>query len=238
MFDPNTPDEDVLEKLRTYYPGLAAMEDQALWIAFIKIWDKLMALLCWSDGECNSLLTDERIQIVDLVDECFPLRIKFAHKNVTSVTSATIKWLTPTGFDSLVLANPDSFRNRDSFFLVLTPQQLAQIGTCDDAYFNIEIVYEAGWDDIPECFFSAIADSLALSLCQQNDCFGETEDCYALDRLAVNARLKSRTIGDEKWDWEVPNNTLMNTISDLQTKGMLSILGQYNNCFRKINFAA
>ena len=240
MFTPDTIDEEVLNRLRAYYPGLAEMSDEALWVAFVKLWDKLMAMLCWSDASCNSLLDAERVMKVDLMRACFPLEILLNHKFVTSMVSVVIKWLTSSGFESITLPTDtlDNYLNGNTFYLILNQSQLSSINSCHKSYLTAELTYNAGLEEIPECFYSAIADALTISLCQQNNCFEGGEDCYALDRMALNARLKKRTIGDESWEWEVPNDDLINTIASMSSNGLLRILGQYNNCFNKIHFAA
>src|SRR5690606_23982540 len=130
MFTPTTPDPNILSKLRSYYPGLSSMDDDLLWIKFIKVWDKLMALLCWNDGECNSLLENEREIIVKLEQFCGTVEINLKHKNVTVINSVFFKWLTSSGFQTLEVENADNFRDENKLYLILNPVQLKQLNTC------------------------------------------------------------------------------------------------------------
>lgn len=238
MFTPNTVDQAILDKLREYLPGLSGMTDAQLWLSFVNAWNKLMAILCWNDGECNSLISAQRNLKVKLEDKCFPIEVPLYHTNVTDIESAVIKWLTDTGFQQQAVSG-DLMNFFDGEKLYITPSSSLQvaINSCSGVV-NIEVTYTAGYAEIPECFYTALSEIIGISLCQQNNCFENTEDCYALDRKALNAVLTERTIGDETWKWETPNNFLVDTISNLQSKGSLKLLGQFSNCVNKLNFVA
>jgi len=239
MFTPGTPDTDITDKLKEYCPALSAYTDEELWVKFVNIWNKLMVLLCWNDTVCNSMLVNDRTFLVKVnVDRRGVQEIDLPHNQINSISTVTFQVYSVDGLEEEVITDPEKYWVQDTntyrFYLSSKVVGDICISKCEDAYLKFE--YNAGYDDIPECFYSVLCVIIGNALCQYNDCGGAT--CNTVDRLAMNAILTQHVIEGEEWKWDVPNSIVQDTLDTAMKDGLLSALFTYSNCTNKINFNA
>lgn len=235
MFLPETIDDTILARLADYYPAFGEVEQLDLWLAFIKAWNQINALLCWSGDECSDLIQSERVVFKELnIDWKGQQIIKLPHKKIISIDSVEIQLFTAGGNQVIEIENPQSFYIEaiNSWQLFLNRKDLNSCQRCIGEAF-IKITYTAGYEDIPECFFSAISQIIAQAWCDKN-CL--ELGCKSTDRLGVNAALKEKWVGDRKWVWDLGDREMEKAINNLQTQGLLSQIGQFSNCINKISF--
>lgn len=238
MYTPNDADNNVIEQLRAYLPSAAQASNDILWVGFVNVWNKLMALLCWNDTSTKSLLKGN--VIFSYVFEIYenPTRINLGHNPVIDIVSTKIRTFDSGGFNEYSVANPERFLipNTNLYNLHLDRILLQK---CINREVQAEIEYIAGYDEIPEELYTAITDimffSAGIQNCTDDDKAG-AKACVG-SKPAMNAYLKSKNIPDYSWTWEIPNHVVQDTLDNLYSEGNLSLIfGKYSNCINKLDF--
>jgi hypothetical protein len=163
------------------------------------------------------------------------LEVHLQHAPIVSIEEAYIKVYNSEGFEQISLGDISDFllENSNELLLFLSRDIQSKICNCEQARLTIK--YTAGYELIPDCFYTTIVALIERALRQRNDC-GEGE-CDFNDSEAFNAYLKTRLIDGESWEWAVPNNILEDSFAGLDKLGYLGILNQYSNCLNKITIS-
>lgn len=237
MFTPSTIDTAILNKLRSYYPAFNSMPDSELWRQFVNLWNKLMASLCWDDNESNSLLESTRTIYIDLnpVTNCNMAEIFLKHNPIKSITSIDLIVYSKLGKEIINIPYPEKYWIEGTNEIVIYIDNITSINICKCDRLQIKAVYVAGYSEIPEAFYTVLGLILANAICSVNDCIDQ--ECSSKDRLAANAVLSRRTIENDTWEWDIPNNILQDYYDKAEKNNMLSMLGNYSNCINKLSFA-
>lgn len=123
----------------------------------------------------------------------------------------------------------------DGTILVNVTDELSPCCKCYDpcsceAEYKLVLDYEAGYtsETLPDCVYDAMCHFLSIFIAYQNDC-GTLDECANMDRLAVGAVLKQKSVDYIVREWTVDNTSidryyvkLINTWA-LQTLSSLSL---------------
>jgi hypothetical protein len=123
----------------------------------------------------------------------------------------------------------------DGTILVNVTDELSPCCKCCDpcsceAEYKLVLDYEAGYtsETLPDCVYDAMCHFLNIFIAYQNDC-GTLDECANMDRLAVGAVLKQKSVDYIVREWTVDQTSidryyvkLINTWA-LQTLSSLSL---------------
>lgn len=238
MFTPTTIEQPVIDKLVTYFPNPKDIHNDILWKNFVNTWNRLMALLCWNDTSTKSLL--EGTVKFSYVNEIYenPTQIVLAHNKIKEVTSVKVRTFDGGGFNEFSIANPNNFLIPNTGLYNLFFNNV-QLGVCRGREVQVELDYVAGYAQIPEELFTAIADIIfygaGVGGCNKDDSEG-AKQCVG-NKPAMNAYLKSKSIPDYSWTWEIPNHIVQDVMDTMSSKGLLAIIFEnYSNCISRLDF--
>lgn len=203
----------------------------------------LARLLCWTDGECSTILRALRHEVIPLTSfhlcgydamvEVKPYYWKGFDPTTLKVYMHKRKGLEREEYE--LDTDKWNWSFVDGTILVNVTDELSPCCKCYDpcsceAEYKLVLDYEAGYtsETLPDCVYDAMCHFLNIFIAYQNDC-GTLDECANMDRLAVGAVLKQKSVDYIVREWTVDQTSidryyvkLINTWA-LQTLSSLSL---------------
>lgn len=203
----------------------------------------LARLLCWTDGECSTILRALRHEVIPLTSfhlcgcdamvEVKPYYWKGFDPTTLKVYMHKRKGLEREEYE--LDTDKWNWSFVDGTILVNVTDELSPCCKCYDpcsceAEYKLVLDYEAGYtsETLPDCVYDAMCHFLSIFIAYQNDC-GTLDECANMDRLAVGAVLKQKSVDYIVREWTVDQTSidryyvkLINTWA-LQTLSSLSL---------------
>lgn len=203
----------------------------------------LARLLCWTDGECSTILRALRHEVIPLTSfhlcgcdamvEVKPYYWKGFDPTTLKVYMHKRKGLEREEYE--LDTDKWNWSFVDGTILVNVTDELSPCCKCCDpcsceAEYKLVLDYEAGYtsETLPDCVYDAMCHFLNIFIAYQNDC-GTLDECANMDRLAVGAVLKQKSVDYIVREWTVDQTSidryyvkLINTWA-LQTLSSLSL---------------
>ena len=203
----------------------------------------LARLLCWTDGECATILKSKRHEVIPIKDiticgcdamfEVKPYYWKGFDPTTLKVYLHKRKGLEREEYELDTTKWNWSFV--DGTILVNVTDELSPCCKCCDpcsceAEYKLILDYEAGYTSqtLPDCVYESMCHFLNIFIAYQNKC-GTLDECANMDRLAVGAVLKQKSVDYIVREWTIDNESidryyvkLINTWS-LKTLASLSL---------------
>lgn len=203
----------------------------------------LARLLCWTDGECSTILRALRHEVIPLTSfhlcgcdamvEVKPYYWKGFDPTTLKVYMHKRKGLEREEYE--LDTDKWNWSFVDGTILVNATDELSPCCKCYDpcsceAEYKLVLDYEAGYtsETLPDCVYDAMCHFLSIFIAYQNDC-GTLDECANMDRLAVGAVLKQKSVDYIVREWTVDQTSidryyvkLINTWA-LQTLSSLSL---------------
>ena len=203
----------------------------------------LARLLCWTDGECSTILRALRHEVIPLTSfhlcgcdamvEVKPYYWKGFDPTTLKVYMHKIKGLEREEYE--LDTDKWNWSFVDGTILVNVTDELSPCCKCYDpcsceAEYKLVLDYEACYtsETLPDCVYDAMCHFLSIFIAYQNDC-GTLDECANMDRLAVGAVLKQKSVDYIVREWTVDQTSidryyvkLINTWA-LQTLSSLSL---------------
>lgn len=240
------PNTEIIEQVRAICPCFSEIEDDALWLEITKALWAISAMLRWQIGvgsECHTLLNEQRNHVieydVDSCNNCEYYTVELPHKKINLIESISITRIYQgTATIYAVPIDPSPYINiADKVMLQsntmvtntrtgqeVTLGSLFENSACDNCVvIFIEIIYMAGYIELPECFYPLLCLLIGKSYCNG------LNECNTLDKKAINAYVSEYTEGDITYRFDVPNNFYADTLDKLSTKAIWSQFGNYGN---------
>ena len=203
----------------------------------------LARLLCWTDGECSTILRALRHEVIPLTSfnlcgcdamvEVKPYYWKGFDPTTLKVYMHKRKGLEREEYE--LDTDKWNWSFVDGTILVNVTDELSPCCKCYDpcsceAEYKLVLDYEAGYtsETLPDCVYDAMCHFLSIFIAYQNDC-GTLDECANMDKLAVGAVLKKKSVDYIVREWTVDQSSidryyvkLINTWA-LQTLSSLSL---------------
>ena len=203
----------------------------------------LARLLCWTDGECSTILRALRHEVIPLTSfhlcgcdamvEVKPYYWKGFDPTTLKVYMHKRKGLEREEYE--LDTDKWNWSFVDGTILVNVTDELSPCCKCYDpcsceAEYKLVLDYEAGYtsETLPDCVYDAMCHFLNIFIAYQNDC-GTLDECANMDKLAVGAVLKQKSVDYIVREWIVDQTSidryyvkLINTWA-LQTLSSLSL---------------
>lgn len=203
----------------------------------------LARLLCWTDGECSTILRALRHEVIPLTSfhlcgcdamvEVKPYYWKGFDPTTLKVYMHKRKGLEREEYE--LDTDKWNWSFVDGTILVNVTDELSPCCKCYDpcsceAEYKLVLDYEAGYtsETLPDCVYDVMCHFLSIFIAYQNDC-GTLDECANMDRLAVGAVLKQKSVDYIVREWTVDQTSidryyvkLINTWA-LQTLSSLSL---------------
>lgn len=224
--------------------GCFDCDDGATMQRYIESFLRVLArLLCWTDGECSTILRALRHEVIPLTSfhlcgcdamvEVKPYYWKGFDPTTLKVYMHKRKGLEREEYE--LDTDKWNWSFVDGTILVNVTDELSPCCKCYDpcsceAEYKLVLDYEAGYtsETLPDCVYDAMCHFLSIFIAYQNDC-GTLDECANMDRLAVGAVLKQKSVDYIVREWTVDQTSidryyvkLINTWA-LQTLSSLSL---------------
>ena len=129
---------------------------------------------------------------------------------------------------------------RDSFvdgtLLINVTDELSPCCRCCDpcsceAQYKIILDYDAGYtsESLPDCIYEAMCHFMNIFIAYQNKC-GSLDECANMDRLAVGAVLKQKSVDYIVREWTIDNGSIDRFYVKLINKWTLATLSSLSLC--------
>lgn len=223
-------------------------EDGATMQTYVDKFLRVLArMLCWTDGECGSLLKSNREEIIevdevqlcgcDAIVEVIPFYSKGFDPSTLKVYLHKRKGFEREEYE--LKPSKFNYSKVDNSILINVTDELSPCCRCCDccsceSQYKVILTYDAGYtsSSIPDCIFDVLCHFLSIFIAYQNNC-GSLDDCANMDRLAVGSVLKKKSVDYIVREWEVDKTSIDIVYKNLLTKWYLSTLSSMSLCKAK-----
>lgn len=204
----------------------------------------LARLFCWVDSECDTILKALRQEVIELdkVELC-------ACQAIFEFKPFYFKGFDPSTLRIYVQSRQGAKREQcelrpdqydysfvDGTVLVNLTDILQPCCRCEDpcecpTTYKLIATYEAGYtaDTMPDCVLDSMCHFLNIFIAYQNSC-GSIEECANMDRLAVGAVLKKKSVDYIVREWTVDKMSRERMYMTLINKWSMATLSSLSLC--------
>lgn len=208
----------------------------------------LSHLFCWNDGNCNTILKSTRSEVFELdnVEVCGCNAMyeftPYWHKGFDPSTLKVFLHKRDGMERSEIELDPSKYNYSfvDNTVLVDVTEQLKLCCmrcpcecSCPAAY-KLVVTYEAGYtgETVPSCVLDSLCHFLSVFIAYQNKC-GSIDDCANMDRLAVGAVLKQKSVDYVVREWVIDGESMDRLYMRLIYKWSFKTLSMLSLCKSK-----
>lgn len=219
--------------------------DEATISQYLERFFKVLArLFCWVDSECDTILKSFRHETIpldkveicgcDAMIEVKPYYFKGFDPSTLKVYVHKRQGMSRETFE--LTAEDYDWSFVEGTLLVNLTEFLSPCCRCDDpcsceAQYKLILDYEAGYtsETIPDCVIEAMCHFLNVFMAYQNNC-GSLDDCSNMDRLAVGAVLKQKSVDYIVREWKIDNDSMDRIYVKMINKWYLQTLASLSLC--------
>lgn len=220
-------------------------EDGAVMQGYMeKFLSVLARLFCWVDGECDTLLKAQRKEIIPVTS------VKLCGCDaMVEIKPYYHKGFDPSSLKIFMQKREGMARETyelgqerfnwsfvDGTILINVTDELSPCCKCVDpcscdAEYKLILVYEAGYtsETLPDCVYDSMCHFLNIFVAYQNKC-GSLEECANMDRLAVGAVLKQKSVDYIVREWTIDTESVDRVYVSLINKWSMLTLRSLSLC--------
>lgn len=232
---------DVVEQLKDHCLCLADQEEKDVTAVANEMINLISLSSCWTQESCETLLKSMRTENIhiDCIDSAcgndayFRFRpfYQFGIENDTiSIVVARQNGLSTT-YEELEPEEYALTHVKGYYEIIIDLKRFARRChcTCDNEELYLEISYEAGYDQLPDCLFPEVCEIITIITASKLGC-GSLEECCAMKEPDVTYKLKSKKVGELSWSWGQDTNSIEYLYQQLVNANKFKALSMISLC--------